>query len=185
MAVVAIIAITAALAAPAISEAMSDRRANEAMHALVRIGAKARSESMAYGRAHVLQYADTSTGPAPNGSLRLWRGNLNLCTATNWNAIMVGDCADNPNCIDALDMGTYSYSTHQVRMRMPNAGSALVCFQPDGEMMVASNGGLFGFAPPSGADGVLFTITRLVGTTPQGVQRSVVFPFGGTPRVIR
>src|SRR5690606_31833563 len=73
MVVVAIIGLSAAIAAPAISNAMANRRANEAQHALVRLGARARSEAMAYGRAHVLVYQ-----AGANGSAQLWRGRSNL-----------------------------------------------------------------------------------------------------------
>ena len=59
--VVAIIAITAALAAPAMSRAYADRRANEATHGLVRLTARARSTALTYGRAVVLSYAETTT----------------------------------------------------------------------------------------------------------------------------
>lgn len=185
---VAIIGISAAIAAPALSEAMADRRANEATHGLVRIGARARSEAMATGRAHVLVYSDASGGTTANGSVQLWRGRSNLCTANLWGDIITGACNTSVDCIDSLDMGVYNHGTHQVRMRLPSAGNATLCFQPDGEVLVstAAGGVATRFSPnaPDGSlDAVRFTFQRLVSGTPAGVQREVVFPFGGTPRI--
>lgn len=188
--VVAIIGISAAIAAPALTEAMADRRAGEAMHGLVRIGARARSEAMATGRAHVLVYTDASSGTAANGMVQLWRGRVNLCSTNNWGAIISGSCSADVDCVEALDMGTYDYGTHQVRMRLPGAGAATLCFQPDGEVLVSNVvGGTaspFGPNAPDGSpDAVRFTVDRLANGTIVGVQRVVVFPFGGTPRVAR
>lgn len=185
MIVVAVIGISAALAAPALSDAMADRRASEASLSLVRLGARARTEAMAFGRAHVLVYSDASGGSTANGSVQLWRGRSNLCTANDWAAIMDGSCASDPECIEVLDMGRYNHGTHQVRMRLPGSAGAVLCFQPDGELLVSNGGGAFAATAPSGTDGVSFTFDRLVGTTVAGVQRVVVFPFGGTPRLAR
>lgn len=187
MIVVAVIAITAALAAPAISEAMADRRATEATHALVRIGARAHAEAMAYGRAHVLVYSTQSSG-GTNGRVRLWRGTVNLCGANDWTSIITSSCAGNPSCVDQLDMGTYDHGSHQVRLRLPGAtDSAFLCFQPDGEVLVSTGGGTFTPTPPagSGSDAIRFTIDRLLNGGTEGVQRVVVFPIGGTPRIQR
>jgi prepilin-type N-terminal cleavage/methylation domain-containing protein len=179
--VVAIIGISAAIAAPALMEAMADRRAGEATHSLVRLGARARTEAMAYGRAHLIVYSNNA-----NGSADLWRGNLNLCDGVNWTTIVAGGCAGNRNCLERLDMAAYTYPTHSVRMRLPGAGAQSLCFQPDGEMLVS--GGLAGpwsATAPAGAEGVRFTFERLESGAPSGVTRAVVFPFGGTPRVLR
>ncbi|MCZ7681211.1 MAG: prepilin-type N-terminal cleavage/methylation domain-containing protein [Sandaracinaceae bacterium] len=186
--VVAIIGITAALAAPALSEAMADRRAGEAMHGLVRIGARARSEAMATGRAHVLVYTDASSGTPANGMVQLWRGRSNLCTANAWGTIISGACSADVDCLEALDMGTYNHGTHQVRLRLPGTGSGTLCFQPDGEVLVsrvvAGTATRFSTtAPDASIEGVTFTINRLVSGSAVGVQRRVVFPFGGSPRV--
>lgn len=190
MVVVAIIGISAALAAPAIGEAVSERRTNEATHAVVRIGARARAEAMAYGRAHVLVYTDASAGtPASNGKLQLWRGMSNLCSANNWGSIITGSCGagGDANCRDVLDMGaSYNYGSNQVRLRMPNAAQAYICFQPDGEMYVSTGGGTFTPTSPDGrSGGVRFTIDRLRSGGAEGVQRVVIFPFGGEPRIAR
>lgn len=181
--VIAIIGIGAALAAPALSIAMADRRASEATHRLVRIGARARSEAMAYGRAHLLRYAQGEG----DGVVDVWRGVSNLCVMNNWSAIAAGECKDSLRCLEALDMRSYDQGTHRVRMRAPEGVTAL-CFQPDGEVLVSNDGGAT-FTPPAPgaptADGVTFTFDRLENGAPAGVQRAVVFPFGATPRIVR
>ncbi len=186
--VVAIIGITAALAAPALSLAMADRRAGEAMHGVVRIGARARSEALATGRAHVLVYTDASGGSTANGSMTLWRGRSNLCSAHNWATIISGNCSADIDCIDQLDMGVYDHGTHQVRLRMNGAGGGSICFQPDGEVLVSTTSGgvasrFQALAPDGSREGIRFTIDRLQSGTTSGVTRRVIFPFGGTPRV--
>ena len=186
--VVAIIGISAALAAPALSDAMANRRTSEASHALVRVGARARSEAMAYGRAHVLVFSQTSTGsPATNGSVQLWRGRSNLCNANAWPTIMAGACSTSASCLETLDMGRYNHGTNQVRMTLAGATGAWLCFQPDGEVLIASGAGER-FMPSMGGvtgDGATFTLQRLVNGADDGSTRQVVFPFGGTPRIAR
>lgn len=178
MVVVAIIGLSAAIAAPAISNAMANRRANEAQHALVRLGARARSEAMAYGRAHVLVYQ-----AGANGSAQLWRGRSNLCNGNAWATIMTGDCANSTSCVDALAMVAYDVGSHEVRMTMGTP--QWLCFQPDGEMLVSSGAGA-AFAPPGpGVEGVTFTFQHFVNGTSDGTTRRVVFPFGATPRIAR
>lgn len=179
---VAVIAISAALAAPAISRTMADRRAVEATQGLIRIGARARGEAMAYGVAFLLRYARASTG-GNNGRVELWRGNVDRCSANDWSTL-AGTCAGNPRCVSSHDMGTYVYPSHSVRMRLTGADAADLCFEPHGDMFV-STGGAFATVPPSGADAVLFTFDRLEGTRVAGVQRRVVFPFGAGPRMAR
>lgn len=177
--VVAVISISAGIAAPALSRAMANRRANEATHSLVRIGARARSEALMYGRAHLLRYADGT-----DGRVELWRGELDRCSANDWTTILDGGCEDNPSCRDVVDMASFAASSHSVRMRLVGATAADLCFEPSGETYV-STAGLFGTTPPSGSDAVLFTLQRLENGAASGPLRRVVFPFGGTPRIAR
>jgi hypothetical protein len=103
----------------------------------------------------------------------------------DWATITTGSCATQPNCIDQVDMGEYSIGSHQVRMRLPGAGNADLCFQADGELLVSIGGGVFAPTAPSGTEGVSFTFQRRLSGSDTGVLRLVVFPFGGTPRIVR
>lgn len=179
MVVVAIIGISAAIAAPALTQAMANRRANEAQHELVRIGARARSESMAYGRAHLLTFA-----PGANGTVALWRGRSNLCNGNAWGTIMAAasTCADNPSCVDAIAMSRYDVGSHSVVMEM--TGGPWLCFQPDGQVFAAAAGARF--APAGvGTEAATFTFTHYSGGTDDNSVRQVVFPFGAAPRIAR
>lgn len=179
MIVVAIVGISAALAAPALSTAMADRRAGDATHSLVRIGARARSEAMVLGRAHVLAF-----DAADNGRAHLWRGRTNLCNFNPWATLTAGSCDGNPSCVDALDMATYDHGHHQVRMQLVST-TPWLCFQPDGEVLF-SVGATSRFNPLAlGQQGVLVNIDRLAGGSAAGVRRQVVFPLGGSPRIVR
>jgi prepilin-type N-terminal cleavage/methylation domain-containing protein len=179
MIVVAIIGISAALAAPALGTAIADRRAGEATHSLVRVGARARSEAMVLGRAHVLAFETEG-----NGRVSLWRGRSNLCNQNDWPSIIAGACNDSIHCLETLDMASYDHGHHQVRMRIV-AAPAFMCFQPDGDVLF-SDGPTDRFNPlASAAEGVRFTIERLAGGSVDGVRREVVFPIGGSPRIVR
>lgn len=184
--VVAIIAITAAIAAPAIGSQMAERRVNEAAYGLVRQGARARSEAMAYGRAHLLRYSQSSFGVGgANGSVQLWRGRLSGCSTNDWPSIINGPCESDRDCVDDLNMGNYSFSSQHTEMRVPGATSVDLCFQPDGDMLASIDGGAFAAVPPSGSDAISFRLRRISNGTPAGVERWVAFPFGGAPRLMQ
>ena len=187
---VAIIGISAAIAAPAMMESMAVRRSSEASHTLVRIGARARTEAVAYGRAYVLRFAETSGGGGSYGSVELWRGRVDRCSANPWSTIISGTCASaRDDCLESLDMGRYAYPTYKVQMRMTGATAGSLCFQPNGDMFFTTNvtaaPTVWRTTPPSGTGGIRFTLDRLNGATVTGVQRVVVFPFGAGPRLLR
>lgn len=189
MVVVAFIAIATALAAPAMMSSIANRRATEATHAVVRIGARARSEAIAYGRAHVLTFTDSSSGAGGNyGTLELWRGRTDRCSSNDWPTLISGTCSTNDDCIDSLDMGTYAHPTNRVKLELdgsPSGGS--LCFQPNGDMYYANPGGLWTSNPPAGGgtDAVQFRVQRISDGSPTGTDRFIVFPFAGSPRIRR
>ena len=186
MVMVAIVGISAALAAPAMMNAIANRRAGEGVHAVVRIGARARSEAIGYGRAHVLTFSDSSTGAGDMGTLELWRGTFDRCSANNWASIITSTCAGNRDCVDSLDMGTYTHPTNSAELRLMPAGTGgSLCFQPNGDVYFAAAGGLWSTTPPAGSDAMEFRVRRINHGSPAGVDRFVVFPFGGTPRIRR
>ena len=190
MTVVAIIGITAGLAAPAMMSSIANRRAGEATHAVVRIGARARSEALAYSRAHLLTFVPTSTGPDSYGTFELWRGRIDRCAANDWSTLLTGSCATNPDCIDSLDMGTYAHPTNRVRVQLEGSVRGALCFEPSGDMYYANTppgagGSIWSSTPPAGRGGVEFSVDRMTNGARTGVTRRVVFPFGATPRIRR
>lgn len=182
MTVVAIIAISAAIAAPTLSAAMAQRRANEAVFSVVRVGAEARAQAMSYGRAHLLIFQEASGGASGNlGRVEVWRGTVNRCSANNWAAIVAGACETNPDCIDVVDMDRWTTMTHEVEMRVDGANAVQLCYQSNGEMLVAT-AGVFAPVPPAGTEAVRVRFQRQRGGAAEGPERAVLFPIGAAPR---
>ncbi|MEQ9081721.1 MAG: prepilin-type N-terminal cleavage/methylation domain-containing protein [Sandaracinaceae bacterium] len=184
--VVAIIAVTAALAAPGLSRAMAIRRASETSHDIVRMGALARSEAMMYGRAHLLIYTENTAEGRPLGRLTVWRGRSDRCNGNAWATLVTPACTRAAGCVEVLDMDERATSTHEVRVAPQDARQTPLCFQPNGEMYISTSGAVVGpYTNRAAVEGVVFDIDRRENGSPVGVQRNVIFPFGGNPRIQR
>jgi len=196
MIVIAIIGLVAALAAPAISTAMAERRAGQAAIDVVRLGRRARAETMAFGRAHLIRFNNFgSTGS--DGSMRLWRGRTSSCRTNNWDAaagglpaIITGFCPPSSMCVEAVDMADtrYNTGTHSVMLRAPGTSNHDICYQPDGAMMFRYSGGAWldsNAATADNAGGIRFQVTRKVSGVVDGADRWVVFPWGNSARILR
>lgn len=184
MIVVTIIAVSAALAAPAITQAMSIARADRANHDVVRLVRQARSEAMAYGRAYLV-HLDT-TG---NGRVELWRGASSACRLENWTTTMgAGPCASpstpGGNCVDYVDSLLYTVGGDGVTLSMPGTRYD-ICFSPNGDALVRAPGTTGAFIdPPQGSVEIDTTRFDSVGGTPDP-QRGCLIPTAGAPRVLR
>lgn len=177
MAIVALIMVTAALAAPGLMRTMSAERAQRASFDLGRLAREARAESISYGRAYLL-VLDTS---AP-GRMELWRGITDSCRFNRWNDILVADgCQSQPraaDCVDSVDLADYGAPSQSVRLS--TSGPTMICFEPDDEIWV-SNSGASGLRRPTQA--VTLTIQRFEGSS--GLeQRQLLLPISGAPRVL-
>ena len=181
MLVVAIIGMMAAAVAPAIATAMAEGRASSASVDLVRLGGRARVETLSTGLAHLLRYSQVEYGQGQDklGLVQLLRGNRNICN-------MMQGVWDNNNSvlIDRVDMTDYNLGvTHKINLQPINQGDVTtfdICFQPDGTMRTRAVTGPFNF----GGD-VEFSITRTIGGHQQGPQRLVLFTSGGFARLER
>ncbi|MFO0683926.1 MAG: prepilin-type N-terminal cleavage/methylation domain-containing protein [Sandaracinus sp.] len=182
MIVVTIIAISAALAAPAIGRAMAISRADRATHDLLRIVRNARSLSLTYGRAYLLRFNSTGDGRA-----ELWQGTTSACRLENWtNIVAAGNCqapgAPSDNCVDYVDSASYDGGYHHVRLT--SVAGVDVCFQPNGDALTRPTGGAgVWVVPPNGV--VNFQVDRMEATTTPDPVRGVVLPFGAAPRRLR
>lgn len=182
MIVVAIIGITAAIAAPAIGRAIASSRADRAAHDIIRLGRRARAEAIADGRAYLLRMSTTGTG-----GVELWRGATTLCRQ-DWAAITsAGNCilpaAPDGNCADYMNSSTYAGDPYLLTISQAQLPLVDLCFQSNGEMMVRPTGSSGAFVtPPTG----LVTITVSL-SSPEGVDplRGAVFPAAGAPRSLR
>ncbi len=181
MIVVAIIGITAAIAAPAIGRAIASSRADRSVHDIIRIGRRGRSEAIAYGRAYLLRM--TTAG---DGGAQLWRGRTSLCRQ-DWTTITgAGNCAPplaaDGNCADYVDSSTYATTPYVLTISQTTALQEL-CFMPNGDTVVRPNGSAGAFVTPANG---LVTITAAL-SSPTGADpiRGAVFPSAGAPRTLR
>lgn len=181
MIVVAIIGITAALAAPGIVRAMAISRADRANHDVLRIVRYARSQALAFGRSYLIHY-DNGT----DGRLELWQGTTSACRLENWTTIQSsGNCvspgAPSGNCLDYVDTATYASGFHHVTV---NTGGVDLCFQPNGDLLTRGSGSTGAFTLPA-AGFAQITTERLEGTLSVDPPRGAIIPIGGAPRALR
>ena len=189
--VVSIIAISAALAVPAISGSIQARTASQATLDLVRVARHARAASTAYGRAYMLRY-ETDSNPGTLGQVRLFRGTNNGCNTNDWVTIMAGGACGTAGsmCVDSLTMADnrYQRASSEILMRVQDFAALDLCFEPSGIVRhrsgTAVNGGWFR-SDNSVDGGFIFTFQRLSSGAPVGVVRRVLFPLGGDARVLR
>lgn len=192
MVVVAIISVTAALAAPSIGAAFADRRSSEAALDLVRVTRRARTEANAYGRAYMMRIT-----PDTPGRISVFRGTNPRCNSIPWDLVVAaGDsCAENRYCVDEVHMGRYSSGLFEgasggviVNVSAEGFGGIVeMCFEPSGRsrwrngtagrFLDTNTGGLQG--------GVLVNFARTRDGAPDGVTRRVVIPLGADARVLR
>jgi len=192
MIVVTVIAILAAAAGPSIAAGVQEGRAMRASSDLIRLLTRARSASQGYGRAYLARYSDVSGGT--NGAVQIFRGTNNRCNATDWVTVTSIACASNPQCIDDVDMRRYARGGQTVRMRIPGHNPLDICFEPSGRTFYrrsssTTNGGFsdrnttVGTSALSG--GFRISFQRRIDGVNTGVERWVMLPLGGDPRVLR
>ena len=198
MIVVVIIGITATLAAPAMGDAVAERRVSESQLDLVRLVRRTRAEAAAYGRAHLLRF-DSAAGGG-DGRVEIYRGVTSRCNAEDWDAVMTDDgCTPaNTSCIDSLDMRAYATTSSSIEMTVTDYDALELCFEPTG--ITRHNVGTF-FTDRNAVDvepetegdpteataggGFVFRFQRFEGGTAFGVVRRVAVPLGGEARVLR
>ncbi len=182
MIVVAIIGITAAIAAPAIGRSIASSRADRSVHDIIRLGRRARSASISEGRAYLLRMTTAS-----GGGVQLWRGTTSLCRQ-DWTAITAaGNCvtpnAPDGNCADYMAAQMYVAAPYVLTISQTAAPLQDLCFQSTGEMLVRSTTSTGAFVAPAAG---MITITASL-AHPEGLDplRGAVFPAAGAPRSMR
>lgn len=190
MVVVSIVAVVVGLALPTMSQQLADQKTNQMALDIVASARLARSSATAYGRAHLMRW--DPAGAAGLGTVEVYRGINNGCNTNNWGAI-VGVCAGNVNCIEAVHATEYQSGNSTYQMSVIgalNAGGD-ICFEPNGT--VRWRPGPAGFftnnlVATGGQDsngGFVFNIQRRNTGTDVGVARQVLIPLGGDARKIR
>lgn len=188
MIVVVIIGIGAAMSAGGIANAFSEDRARRATRELVRLSRRARSDTVLFRVSH-LMWLETGAGV---NSATILRGTGPSCTNETWNTALN---VERLNLADPND--TYAQDAWPARMRVfsntnttTEVASLAVCYSPTGMMwswssvasaaLDATTGALLTQA--SGLGGYRVDIVRTGGG---GVDRHVIFPQGGSARVMR
>jgi type II secretory pathway pseudopilin PulG len=187
--VVAIIAITSALAAPAIHQSIMERKGSEASLDLVRLGRRARSSAIAYGRAHLVRFDPGGTGEP--GRFRVYRGVSSGCNSisNDWATIIDSgpECGEADSfCVDWLDLEDTEWTLGSSRIRARENGAlALVdiCYEPRGTVLHRT-AALARFSNINNVNGgYVFSFDRLDGGgSVTGVSRRVVMSLGGDAR---
>lgn len=209
MIVVTIIGIMAAAIAPGIRTTLAEGRASNAAIDLVRLGARARAESVSTGLAHLMSYCVGNQG---FGGMELFRGINDRCNLQDWSTLNTSI-----GFIDGVWASEYNAEpTHRIQIAPTNGTRQTpwgnitqtgmnridICYQPDGAMLLRNQvqnrqctvpGGVPGglqagndFAESIGGDSdVEFEVQRSVGGAVQGVTRRVLFPYGGSARIER
>jgi hypothetical protein len=160
---------------------------------LVRLGRRARADAIAYGRAHLLRYG--ATGANGNfGRVRLIRGFTGGCNTNNWATIFTAatDCVSAASpCIDELDASATRYrlaGNDTLLSPPPDFATLDICYEPNGRMMYSVNGSTTRFTANNTVaigGGFVFQAVRQRGSVNVGPTRRVLFPLGGTARVLR
>lgn len=188
MVVVLIIAVTLRLAAPAVQAAMSNRRDRESLHDTISTLRRARSESIAYGRAHLIRYDRSAV--SGGGQMSIYRGVNGGCRTNDWTTLIAGPACGVPGsmCIDTVQTADSSSRSNQARIVIEETDYDFVdiCYSSSGNMLWrTSAAGVFTDTPPSG-NGFVFRIRHTDGQGGYtGMALSVLIPFGSIARVQR
>lgn len=176
MIVVLLVGISAAMMAPAIMNTMAISRASRCQYDFARMLRRARSEAIGTGRAQLIDIVSA----AGDVQMNVYIGDSSSCTRSLWGAI-VGVM----NPVDRVWQSDYDAAGNGVFVAVlgPGAAPRQICFEPDGDRFDRpSTAGVFTRSP-----GILtVTLDRHVqGTTGVDVQRQIVIPQFGAPRVVR
>ncbi len=187
MAVIALIGVVSAIAAPTIHSAIVERRVQRGAIDLVRVVRRGRSEALYTGRAHVLHFVSTG-----RGSATLFRGRTGTCNGNDWAAIIGDGSCTGINCVDQLDMNESRFALGSSTITMADNGGASpiqICFEPFGATRHRSGGSIAAAAPFTEANtiggGFIFDFQRLDSGTAEGVARHVLVPLGTDARIVR
>jgi len=199
MMVVAIIAASTLAFAPGIGRAVADRRVSSATRELIRIGRRARSDSLGYLRAHLIWITPAT------GRVMLLRGPNNSCLLSNWSAISA-DCPSTatatlgPRCLEQVFVaalggptsiamreetlagaGVASYGTPARALCYASSG---VVYQATGTTLALASAALSDLNTVNG--GLVYTLHTGTGN-PVSTDRvhRILFPLGSSARALR
>jgi prepilin-type N-terminal cleavage/methylation domain-containing protein len=169
MVVITIIGITIVAFAPSFSHSMADRRCATASMELVRLGRRARAESIGLQRAFLVHIA---YGLAPNETarMRLLRGNSTRCDVDDWSVHAAACPTDEVErgataCIESIDLSSSHWfkPPYAISVGMWAAGETPANPDPNQLVQMVANGARRGEASicyePGGT--IRWTVTAL------------------------
>ena len=197
MVVLAVMGILVSAALPSMGLAFADRRVSMAARDVMSLFQRARYMSMAYGRAHRVDYMnDGGTGLLPNSqsfafeTLRGTAGACSLSTFENVADVSLDelDCGGNWRCVDHLYSHTYDPDpTDNDLIRVDGWQNSTFCYEAGSNNQVFVDTVLFANWQTANAQaGFGFLAYRELYGNAMGVARKVLIPNGtGSPRVLR
>ena len=197
MVVLAVMGILVSAAMPTMGTAFADRRVANVARDVVSLFQRARYMSMAYGRAHRVEYMnDGGTGILPNEetfAFETLRGTSGACSSSSFKTVGGTDlddldCGSNWRCVDYLYSHTYEADpTDTDLVRVDGWQNSSFCYEAGSNNQVFVATVLFSSWQTANAQaGFGFLAYRQLGGTAVGVARKVLIPIGtGSPRILR
>jgi type II secretory pathway pseudopilin PulG len=195
MVVLAVMGALVSAALPALGDGFADRRVSMVARDVVSLFQRARYMSMAYGRAHRVEYDNDLGGGLVDQvyafeTLRGTAGACSLSTFENDGTILLEDldCGGNWRCVDSLYANTYDSDPDDPDLvRVDGYANTAFCYEAGANNQVYRNNILFSnWDNPNSQSGFGFVVYREVDGDLVGVPRKVLIPFGtGSPRILR
>ncbi len=195
MVVLAVMGVLVSAALPSMGAGLADRRVALVARDVVSLFQRARYMSMAYGRAHRVNYRnDSGTGLSNQTyafeTLRGTNGACSLSTFENGGNIELDDldCSNNWRCVDYLYADTYDADPSDNDMiRVDGWQDTSFCYEAGSANQVFRGASLFAnWQVADAMAGFGFLAYREVDGDGVGVARKVLIPLGtGSPRILR
>ena len=197
MVVLSVMGILVSAALPSMSEGLADRRVAMIARDVVGLFQRARYMSMAYGRAHQVEYMNDSATGLTNQvyafeTLRGTAGACSLSTFENAAGKVLDDLdCDDPGhwrCVDHLYANTYDADPGDDDMvRVDGWQDTTFCYEAGSNNQVFVDTVLFAnWQNANAQSGFGFVVYRELDGNPVGVARKVLIPLGtGSPRLVR
>ncbi len=195
MVVLAVMGVLVSAALPSMSAGFADRRVAMVARDVVSLFQRARYMSMAYGRAHQVEYMnDSGAGIVGEAyAFEVLRGTSGSCSQTSFeNAGGIElddfDCGGNWRCVEALYSSTYDADpADNDLVRVDGWQDSTFCYESGSNNQVFVDTVLFANWQAANAQaGFGFLVYREVDGDAQGVARKILVPLGaGSPRILR
>ncbi len=180
MAVVAVVGIMIAIAAPGFGDARRRERASSYATSMATTFNAIRGAAAHSGRAHAIQFRG-------NGTVSTWRGAHRHCNAAQFDQIIGASCAGSDRCLEFLSpthmLPAGANWTYEVTTTAPDT-DFVMCVEPNGRTAYAASPSVRFTYDAAGAmsGGVMITVQLRDSGSDVGPERRVVWPMGAPAR---